>query len=109
MRHGFAIVVLGLAGICATAGGAQHQEPVTIHVDTTARKGPMHPFWAWYGHDEPNYTYTANGKKLLSALRSEEHTSELQSRGHLVCRLLLEKKKHCATTARADKTYDTEV
>src|SRR5690625_7190022 len=30
---------------------------------------------------------------LISALRSEEHTSELQSRGHLVCRLLLEKKK----------------
>src|SRR5439155_20147246 len=28
-----------------------------------------------------------------SATRSEEHTSELQSRGHLVCRLLLEKKK----------------
>src|SRR5439155_23533158 len=27
------------------------------------------------------------------ARRSEEHTSELQSRGHLVCRLLLEKKK----------------
>src|SRR5439155_26078476 len=29
--------------------------------------------------------------------RSEEHTSELQSRGHLVCRLLLEKKKDCTT------------
>src|SRR5207253_4853463 len=29
----------------------------------------------------------------LGSLRSEEHTSELQSRGHLVCRLLLEKKK----------------
>src|SRR5690625_6735191 len=29
-----------------------------------------------------------------SIARSEEHTSELQSRGHLVCRLLLEKKKH---------------
>src|SRR5439155_27122274 len=28
-----------------------------------------------------------------AAERSEEHTSELQSRGHLVCRLLLEKKK----------------
>ena len=28
-----------------------------------------------------------------SVVRSEEHTSELQSRGHLVCRLLLEKKK----------------
>src|SRR5690625_1447692 len=30
--------------------------------------------------------------RLLGLLRSEEHTSELQSRGHLVCRLLLEKK-----------------
>src|SRR5690625_4862712 len=29
----------------------------------------------------------------LVNMRSEEHTSELQSRGHLVCRLLLEKKK----------------
>src|SRR5690625_6194730 len=29
----------------------------------------------------------------VAAVRSEEHTSELQSRGHLVCRLLLEKKK----------------
>src|SRR5690625_6748563 len=31
---------------------------------------------------------------LAKNTRSEEHTSELQSRGHLVCRLLLEKKKH---------------
>src|SRR3712207_8648522 len=30
----------------------------------------------------------------LCAVRSEEHTSELQSRQYLVCRLLLEKKKH---------------
>src|SRR5439155_16381156 len=32
-------------------------------------------------------------KEALEIYRSEEHTSELQSRGHLVCRLLLEKKK----------------
>src|SRR5439155_25537213 len=32
-------------------------------------------------------------ESLHSRARSEEHTSELQSRGHLVCRLLLEKKK----------------
>src|SRR5690625_6052150 len=32
--------------------------------------------------------------------RSEEHTSELQSRGHLVCRLLLEKKTQNQTTSR---------
>src|SRR5437660_9401794 len=35
----------------------------------------------------------ARARCLSSACRSEEHTSELQSRGHLVCRLLLEKKK----------------
>src|SRR3989442_11006458 len=33
--------------------------------------------------------------------RSEEHTSELQSRPHLVCRLLLEKKKHYAESPNA--------
>src|SRR5205814_3024175 len=33
-------------------------------------------------------------------LRSEEHTSELQSLRHLVCRLLPEKKKHATTIAR---------
>src|SRR5258708_21865015 len=32
---------------------------------------------------------------FCSATRSEEHTSELQSPDHLVCRLLLEKKKKC--------------
>src|SRR5690625_1359902 len=32
----------------------------------------------------------ASGTRILVTLRSEEHTSELQSRGHLVCRLLLE-------------------
>src|SRR2546429_5935771 len=35
-----------------------------------------------------------DGGRSVSALRSEEHTSELQSRLHLVCRLLLEKKKY---------------
>src|SRR5439155_3319543 len=34
-----------------------------------------------------------SSRELSSYERSEEHTSELQSRGHLVCRLLLEKKK----------------
>src|SRR5690625_6352894 len=31
-------------------------------------------------------------RRCTRSMRSEEHTSELQSRGHLVCRLLLEKK-----------------
>src|SRR5690349_23170890 len=52
----------------------------------------------WYGFDDA--LYAACGIASLSsvrvlplALRSEEHTSELQSRRDLVCRLLLEKKK----------------
>src|SRR3712207_7832579 len=36
----------------------------------------------------------------LSTLRSEEHTSELQSRQYLVCRLLLEKKKNPSNKSR---------
>src|SRR5690625_5607523 len=38
------------------------------------------------------HTFAVLPGQLFQALRSEEHTSELQSRGHLVCRLLLEKK-----------------
>src|SRR2546422_3021028 len=39
-----------------------------------------------------------NPRTLSSRIRSEEHTSELQSRLHLVCRLLLEKKKKNKST-----------
>src|SRR3712207_7872539 len=38
-----------------------------------------------------------SSEEYVAALRSEEHTSELQSRQYLVCRLLLEKKKHKKT------------
>src|SRR3712207_7571818 len=41
----------------------------------------------------PRRTFLSFLKKSALAARSEEHTSELQSRQYLVCRLLLEKKK----------------
>src|SRR2546429_4831989 len=41
--------------------------------------------------------------------RSEEHTSELQSRLHLVCRLLLEKKKKTAGSPQAESCRPVEV
>src|SRR5439155_17683708 len=49
-------------------------------------------------------TYVA-GIGAPAAPRSEEHTSELQSRGHLVCRLLLEKKKRHQARPRAPNRY----
>src|SRR5256886_7466908 len=44
-------------------------------------------------HVAQNDSLTKTGKHRSSAIRSEEHTSELQSQSNLVCRLLLEKKK----------------
>src|SRR5690625_5775158 len=44
------------------------------------------------------YADPESALKFVYEERSEEHTSELQSRGHLVCRLLLEQKKKQAAT-----------
>src|SRR5690554_7187060 len=44
-----------------------------------------------FNNTQPSQSPSSQPSSMLS--RSEEHTSELQSRPHLVCRLLLEKKK----------------
>src|SRR2546430_7974040 len=49
-------------------------------------------------HATPAHSGREFGREWI---RSEEHTSELQSQSNLVCRLLLEKKKHKATQDRA--------
>ena len=50
------------------------QEPETKHsiikVDLKKEIGDMYPAWAWFGYDEPNYTYMKDGKKLLSEIAS---------------------------------------
>jgi xylan 1,4-beta-xylosidase len=43
------------------------QKPV-INVDLNKETGDMTPIWAWFGYDEPNYTYMKDGKKLLSEI-----------------------------------------
>src|SRR2546425_7892450 len=58
--------------------------------------------------DAPNASSSRFGARKLDdtphkfAIRSEEHTSELQSLAYLVCRLLLEKKKHAAELTAND-------
>src|SRR5437870_10821175 len=56
--------------------------------------------WRWSTpaiSGESNMLLPTGWTKIPRRERSEEHTSELQSRGHLVCRLLLEKKKDTNT------------
>jgi xylan 1,4-beta-xylosidase len=58
--------LLLIARTYAQTTAAAPPEPVTIQVDLTKDKGPMKPIWAWFGYDEPNYTYMKDGKKLLT-------------------------------------------
>ncbi|MFN8253876.1 MAG: beta-xylosidase [Ferruginibacter sp.] len=46
---------------------AKAQE-ATITVKLDKELGEMRPVWAWFGYDEPNYTYMKDGKKLLSEI-----------------------------------------
>src|SRR2546422_6312229 len=78
-------------------------------------------FRSAYGHTPGHsfYVLESGGEKLvfcgdlvhvpaMQFDRSEEHTSELQSRLHLVCRLLLENKKSCGMTEpSAHAGFDT--
>jgi xylan 1,4-beta-xylosidase len=40
----------------------------TISVDVTQQGKPLRPVWAYFGYDEPNYTYMKDGRKLLTEL-----------------------------------------
>src|SRR5262245_65360651 len=62
----------------------------TLSPPQTRRRGRPSALRRPYGDRQP--AARADGS-LCSSFRSEEHTSELQSLRHLVCRLLLEKKK----------------
>src|SRR5690625_6969855 len=67
-------------GHCHRSAPGAHLHTVTVHPGELAERVGV-PTLDPVAHHHP-----------LADPRSEEHTSELQSRGHLVCRLLLEKK-----------------
>src|SRR2546422_7379395 len=61
------------------------------------------------GHDPPAHALRFHDHSVDRAVvRSEEHTSELQSRLHLVCRLLLEKKKNTFDAIACDNCAETD-
>src|SRR5436305_9070915 len=64
---------------------------------------------SWKRKSRRNRRAGTRRAKSARGFRSEEHTSELQSRPHLVCRLLLEKKKKKLKQMRAsDDTWMTD-
>ncbi|MDQ2898379.1 MAG: beta-xylosidase, partial [Acidobacteriota bacterium] len=52
--------------LAAVSGLAQNT--VTIRVNAAEKIGPFKPIYGYFGYDEPNYTYTKNGRKLIGEL-----------------------------------------
>jgi xylan 1,4-beta-xylosidase len=64
-----AIIALFLAlSMTLTPSLRSAQETVTIRVDGDAKVGPYKPIYAYFGYDEPNYTYMKHGRKLVGEL-----------------------------------------
>src|SRR3989442_3704667 len=90
----------------------QHYEPLyrfalsLTHAEADACDLTQQTFyiWATKGHQLRDRSKI---KSWLFTTRSEEHTSELQSRPHLVCRLLLEKKKKHTATKLVRRSHTT--
>jgi xylan 1,4-beta-xylosidase len=61
------VAALFVFGLCHSLAG-QDDSVVTLRVDTRDAIGPMTPIWAFFGYDEPNYTYMKDGQTLLSEL-----------------------------------------
>ncbi len=65
--------------LAATLSPAQQLVTITVKVSRTT--GPFEPVWAWVGHDEPNYTYSEEGRDLLTKL-SELSSYPVHDRTH---------------------------
>src|SRR5258708_33159979 len=98
---GLSNVNLSASNLVAPGGAMISQQSLTFYREYYVYVGSPSPDWGignrplgagWYPDGLIPFKDPATGLDLTGA-RSEEHTSELQSPDHLVCRLLLEKKK----------------
>src|SRR5690554_4098307 len=103
VRHGVTTVLVGSCSLSMICSDCEDASDIFTRVETVPRERVLpilkeHKTWStpkqWVEHIQ-QVPLGPNVISFLghSDLRSEEHTSELQSRPHLVCRLLLEKKK----------------
>src|SRR5439155_2698810 len=91
-RTAYATAEAGVIGFVRSV--AVQLGPKGIRVNAIAPGPVWTPMVQDLGPDARERRGRGPGPSASTRDRSEEHTSELQSRGHLVCRLLLEKKKH---------------
>jgi len=54
--------------LVALAAAPLFGQAVEIRVDAGVKQGPFRPIYPYFGYDEPNYTYSDNGKKLIGEL-----------------------------------------
>src|SRR5689334_24844879 len=73
----------------------------TLFPYTTLFRSEVRDLNVWFDADGGDRVHAVRGVNF----RSEEHTSELQSQFHLVCRLLLEKKKKNDRRTRLQSTF----
>jgi len=66
----FFFIAWALLSFLVPAALAQQVPPVSVTVDFAKTEGALPPIWSFFGYDEPNYTYTPHGKKLLGELAS---------------------------------------
>ena len=68
--HGFTTTLLRICALnlLVVMSSTAQPKPVAIQVDLTKPQESLKPIWAWFGYDEPNYTYMKDGKKLLSEI-----------------------------------------
>src|SRR5690625_6562554 len=85
-------------------------DPATTEIYTlspTRRSSDLDGTWEVKVQNDRDGAIEYHTAKHVFIGRSEEHTSELQSRGHLVCRLLLEKKKKRLNITNKLKQHET--
>lgn len=66
MKQLATLLIITLTVFCGKL--CAQKTPATINVNLDRELGDMRPLWAWFGYDEPNYTYMKDGRKLLSEI-----------------------------------------
>jgi len=64
----FNLFIISIIIICLCSSIKAQQKPVILEIDVNDPVGKMLPIYAFFGYDEPNYTYYENGRKLLAEI-----------------------------------------